>query len=115
MAKRDNNAVLVVEDDSIVALDLALHLSEGGYNLLGPFADSRTALKGLEDTTPAFAIIDYRLRDGTSEAVARRLETDGVPYVFMTVVSRSTIPKTLSPVAFLEKPYIVDNLEAFMG
>ena len=53
--------VLIVEDDLVVATELANVLAEEGLKVLGPVAEGIEALKLAGDDPPAVAIIDLNL------------------------------------------------------
>jgi DNA-binding response OmpR family regulator len=48
--------VLIVEDEFLIALDLALVLERQGWYVLGPVASIEAALRLLDDKTPAVAL-----------------------------------------------------------
>ncbi len=56
-------SVLVVEDEQIIALDLAAAVEEAGCNVVGPVGMVREALALIDDNVGA-AILDITLRDG---------------------------------------------------
>src|SRR5690606_2495185 len=53
-----------------------------GYELEGPFADNRNALRAIENGMPDCAILDVHTADGDVYPVADRLAAAGVPMVF---------------------------------
>ncbi len=57
--------VMIVEDDALVAMDLAMQVEDLGYSVMGPFHDMTSALAQLEQALPDGAILDYNL--GTDE------------------------------------------------
>jgi len=78
----DRPTVLVVEDEFIIALDLSETVRDLGYELEGPFADNRNALRAIENGMPDCAILDVHTADGDVYPVADRLAAAGVPMVF---------------------------------
>lgn len=75
--------VLVVEDDYLLAMDLAALLRRAGADVMGPVGSVRDALDAL-DEAPDIAVLDVRLTDGTSFPVADELARRGVPFIFAT-------------------------------
>ena len=65
--------VLVVEDEAIVAIDIADQLTEAGFLVVGPAPSVAKALKLIEDVGCDVAVLDVNLRDETAEPVAREL------------------------------------------
>ena len=79
--------VLVVENDFLIALDLALLLEKDGWNVLGPAATVAEALHLLDDERPAVALLDYSLKEGTVTPVAEALRARNVPFVVASAFS----------------------------
>jgi DNA-binding NtrC family response regulator len=75
--------VLVVDDEQIIALDLAAAVEEAGCNVVGPVGTVREALALIDDNVGA-AILDTTLRDGDVVPVANLLNRRGIPYVVQT-------------------------------
>lgn len=77
--------VLVVEDETIVGMDLVMLLEEWGYAAKGPLKNVPKALKLLESFAPDVAILDVNLGEGTTSApIAERLAEMKVPFLFLT-------------------------------
>ena len=74
--------VLVVEDEFIIALDLAETARDLGFDVQGPFAGKQAAFRYLEDHTPDFAILDVFTNDGEVYPLADALTEAGVPIIF---------------------------------
>jgi DNA-binding NarL/FixJ family response regulator len=78
--------ILIVEDDFLVASELANVLTEQGLRVQGPVAEGIAALKLADDDPPAVAIIDLNLAGEINGlTVARHLvEKFGVRVVFVS-------------------------------
>jgi two-component system, response regulator PdtaR len=76
--------VLIVEDEALVALDLALVLRDLGCVVLGPAADSAQALALLRQQRPDAVLLDLGLRDGFVLSLVEALAADDLRYVLMT-------------------------------
>jgi DNA-binding response OmpR family regulator len=77
-------AVLVVEDEPIVALDLASMLEDAGARVIGPaftLAEAEALSENLEITV---AVLDLRLGNQTVAPVATKLFRRNVPIIFHT-------------------------------
>jgi DNA-binding NtrC family response regulator len=70
---------LVLEDEVFIVLDLEEALLHQGVAVAATYSLNVKALEWLADHRPDIAIIDYRLRDGTSEQVSRALRALSVP------------------------------------
>jgi DNA-binding NtrC family response regulator len=94
-------AVLIVEDDEAVGLNLAAAAEDAGASVIGPVSSVSEALGHLEAGGIDGAVIDIRLdRDVTP--VCLKLVEKAVPFVYH---SGYTIPDTLA--AIQAKPQIV--------
>jgi CheY-like chemotaxis protein len=76
--------ILVVEDEPIVALDLASILEEAGADVIGPALTLEAADKLSETPQIDVAVLDVRLGQKTVDSVADKLYGRGVPIVFHT-------------------------------
>ena len=74
--------VMVVEDEFIIALDLAETARDLGYEVKGPFPGKRDAFHYLADNRPDFAILDVFTDDGEVYPLADALTEAGVPIIF---------------------------------
>jgi CheY-like chemotaxis protein len=80
----DGLAVLVVEDEFLVALDLTAVIEELGGVVIGPVTTVVDALALLQDCNAAGAILDANLLDRDVTPVAILLVEKGVPFVIHT-------------------------------
>jgi CheY-like chemotaxis protein len=76
--------ILVVEDEALVAADLAATLEARGWRVVGPFARLRDALAWLAADRPDAALLDVNVAGEMVVPVADRLAALGVPYAFVT-------------------------------
>ena len=77
--------VLLVEDEALIALDLARQLRDAGHEVVGPCRSEAEALRRIEEARPEAAVLDYSLRGTeTSEGIAHDLIARGVPFAFLT-------------------------------
>jgi two-component SAPR family response regulator len=103
--------VLIVEDESIVALALTHLLDDLGCNVLGPVPTVRGALGLLEIEQPDVALLDVNLRGQLVTPVAAKLGLLGVPFVLVTGQSVAELPATeLRQSCWVPKPIVEDIL-----
>lgn len=76
--------VLVAEDQSFIALDLAFAIEDANGQVVGPAASCKEALSLLRSTPVAGAILDINLADGECLPIIERLHELGVPMVVQT-------------------------------
>lgn len=107
--------VLIVEDESIVALDLATGLEKDGYNVIGIADNSEEAVGLFKENEVDIVLMDINIigdKDGITTA-AELLQLRPVPVIYLTAFTDS---KTISrvkethPAAFLTKPYNISNV-----
>lgn len=97
--------VLLVEDQSLIAIDTEELLRELGAASVRVAATVFTALRSLKEKRPDCAVLDLNLGNTTSETVALELEKLAIPYVFATGYRDSvSIPDGLSHVPVVRKP-----------
>lgn len=99
--------ILVVEDQYIIALDLAEYLSDHGAVILGPVRSVATALKAIAEPRNRLdaAILDIDINNEMAFPVADALAQSGVPFLFLTGYGeRFSIPERHSQVKRLSKP-----------
>lgn len=96
--------VLVVEDDVLIALDLAMMIEEEGHEVVGPFHDAPSAVRACESLLPDFALLDYNLAGHSSEPVADCLLRHNVRFAFLTGHGPRHLPPRFQEVPVLQKP-----------
>jgi PAS domain S-box-containing protein len=102
--------ILIVEDETIVAMDIAATLRRLGYEITGTAADGVSAIESARSSKPDLIVMDIRLKgamDGIEAAAA--IQKDQVtPTIFLTAhadadtVERS---KVAGPYGYLLKPF----------
>jgi len=103
--------VLVVEDDPIIALDVAATLESAGAIVVGPCHTVVEALAHIEREPFDVAVLDFRLETETAKAVADRLLHDCRPFLFHS--SSRYEPEAAYPhVGIIDKPTRPDQLIA---
>jgi CheY-like chemotaxis protein len=102
-------AVLVVEDEAVVALDLQKTLSSLGYDAYGLASSAREALACADQRAPDLVLMDIRIQgdvDGVAAAEILRERYD-VPVIFLTAYADDVTAERASrvdPYAYLVKP-----------
>ncbi len=102
--------VLVVEDEALVALEIASVLSDAGFQVLGPAANVAQALDVLSRGPCDVGVLDVNLGPETSEAVAERLIEAGVPFVTVSGYAPEQRPGVFAGAPFLGKPLVRPEL-----
>ncbi len=96
--------VLVVEDEGLIALEIAKVLSDEGFSVVGPVRSVMPALALIEKEGCDAAVLDVNLGDETSEAIAKRLRAARTPFITLSGYSRSQHPPVFAGAPALFKP-----------
>jgi len=101
----DGKCVLIVEDNAILALDLADSIQRLGASDIITVGSVEKALSQVKAGGFDFAIMDVKLRGQTSFEVASILAETGVPFIFATGYgSKIAVPEQLAHIKILTKP-----------
>src|SRR4051794_24127085 len=98
-------SVLVLEDDFLLAEEIASTLQAAGYRVIGPAATLDAANHLLADNKIDFGCLDVRLGgDETSLPLARSLAALGIPFVFLTAYPIAYLPVEMRDRPKIDKP-----------
>lgn len=106
----NKKCILVVEDERIIAMDIAMQLKALGYEPLGPASTAEQALEVAAQQRPHLVLMDIHLgsaMDGIAAAQALRARW-GIPCIFMSAfddAEQLARAKQTEPVGYLEKPF----------
>lgn len=105
MQRADERRVLLVEDDWLIAADLAVTFREAGADVVGPAGSVADALAMLADTPRLDgAVVDINLHGEMAWPVLDALAERGVPVVFATGYDAASIPDRYAGIPRCEKP-----------
>ncbi len=112
--------VLIVEDEWLIAMDLAETVRQAGHDVAGIAAEPDEALAAAQEHKPDLVLMDLRLSNGTSGAdAARRLWDDArLRCIFVSAnldVATLESLKVLHPLGFVAKPILPARLRQAMG
>jgi DNA-binding NtrC family response regulator len=108
------NDVLIVEDDPIIMLDLEDTMQALGVKLTRGAANVATALDMIAERVPDFALLDVGLLHENSLAVAARLASLQIPFVFVTGYGSDKVPTAFADRPKLSKPFSTEALLTVM-
>ncbi|MBV1693961.1 MAG: MASE1 domain-containing protein [Hyphomicrobiales bacterium] len=97
-------SLLVVEDEPLIALDIARMLREAGFDVIGPAASVSQAFALLDRHACHGAVLDINLGGETAEPIARRLAAAGTPFVAVSGYARDQRPPAFEAMPALDKP-----------
>jgi CheY-like chemotaxis protein len=103
--------VLIVEDEALVALDLANMLRVLGYNSVETVSSVQEALSVLrKDARPSLAIVDVNLAGESSEPVVEKLRSLGTQTILASGYAHAdSLPGAFSGLTCLSKPIILSD------
>jgi DNA-binding response OmpR family regulator len=102
--------VLVVEDESLVAMEIEAQLEEAGYQVIGPASTSEKAKHLIVEAKPDVALLDVNLEGHLSDEVATELTKRKIPFAFATGYGRNGLPGAFGDTMILSKPFSRDRL-----
>jgi CheY-like chemotaxis protein len=117
--------VLIVEDEALVALDMAMILNSAGYQVMGTKPTGDSALVALNAAAadgifPDLVLMDIALRgviDGIDTTKQIKSKYAGVPVAFVTgqadPITRARAEAT-GPAGYLLKPFTPEQLVSFI-
>jgi two-component sensor histidine kinase/CheY-like chemotaxis protein len=102
--KIGGNAVLLVEDESVIAMMMSEALKELGYDIVGPCATLTEAIGAKNSSKVDAAILDINLGGQMVYPLAALLESEGIPFAFITGYGTESVDPRYAHVALLQKP-----------
>ncbi len=107
--------ILIVEDETIVAMDIERGLRGLGYAVIGAIGNGEQAVELAQAQRPDLILMDIRLKgamDGI-EAASQIRSRQGIPVIFLTAhADEATVEraKVAEPYGYLLKPFVDQEL-----
>jgi DNA-binding response OmpR family regulator len=98
-------AVLIVEDDWLMAEALQMSVEHAGYVSLSPADSVDSALEAIDRESVDVALLDVNLGGELVFPVADKLASRGVPFVFVTAYPETAIPAEHRHRPLVSKPF----------
>lgn len=114
--KTNTHKILIVEDEALIADNLAAIVEELGYTVTGIAASADEALKSLKNQLPDICLLDINIQgelDGIDLAAVIQQKYH-LPHIFITSFSDAATverAKQTSPAAYIIKPYTDKEVE----
>jgi PAS domain S-box-containing protein len=102
--------ILVVEDEPILALDIAGSLAGAGIEVLGPAATVAEALALIEGAALDGALLDANLDGQRVDEIAAALTRQSIPFAFVTGYGQESLPCAFRGAAIVAKPFSAEHL-----
>ena len=102
--------ILIVEDEALIALDMEVTLADLGHRVTS--ASSIAQARNILNSDPVdVAVLDYHLKDGTADHLARELQQREVPFVICSgTAGLAELATVFQDTKFLPKPFSADDL-----
>jgi two-component SAPR family response regulator len=96
-------------------MDLAAILESNGAIVVGPCLSNAETLAMLDADAPDAALVDIRLGDGVSFAIACELAQRGIAFAFVTgCANRMDLPENLRCAPLISKPFDPGEIADFL-
>jgi CheY-like chemotaxis protein len=110
-SRPDNIRVLVVEDESLVAMMLEDMLDTIGYQVAGVASNIEQAQQTIVDAAFDVVLLDVNLKGALSFGIAEKLRAMGVPFVLSTGYGQMGVPAAYRDAPIIAKPFRVADLQ----
>jgi len=100
------SSVLIVEDETLIAMDLQDMLQDAGYRVIGPVGSVAAAMQIIGDDRPDLALLDVNLGGENVFKVASELASGPARIVFLTGHSEQHLPEEHRHRPLVTKPYL---------
>src|ERR1044072_4783653 len=106
--------ILIVEDEALIAMDMAVALNRAGFEVLDTVDTEADAVDASRRLQPDIILMDITLRQGDGISAARAIMASSAARLIF--VSGNSDPRTLASVAvlgalaFIRKPFVGDEL-----
>jgi CheY-like chemotaxis protein len=110
--------VLIIEDESIIALDLENLVVDLGHKVVGIAATRDEAVAKARTTSPGLILADINLGEGGSgiDAVTEILRSFDIPVIFITAYpERLLTGERPEPTYLITKPFLPETVQATIG
>jgi PAS domain S-box-containing protein len=102
--------ILVVEDETLIAMEIEADLASLGCVVIGPATTADHAMALIEAAPLDAALVDVNLNGRSSDDVAAALRERSVPFAFATGYGRKGLPGPFQDTAVIVKPFNKEQL-----
>ena len=107
--------ILVVEDETSIAIMLEHCLNVLGYTVVGPVSKLSVALQLAASEELDAALLDVTIRGGDVYPVAEILRSRRIPFVLASGYGKWALPPSLRDAPRFTKPFSMDEMESQIG
>ena len=106
---------MILDDEALIAWGIADEMEEFGWEVDHVVGTAKDAIAIAEAGKIDAAVIDYNLRDSSSETVARALVARDIPFVFVSGAIPSQLPTLGTAVEVIGKPIDYSRINAVLS
>jgi len=107
-------SLLIVEDEGLVSMMIEDIVRQMGAKDVHICGDLDTAHQTASSAAIDCAVLDVRMRGGTTEAIADLLATRGVPFMYSTGGTPDSIPAQHRHRPMITKPFAEDDFKTML-
>jgi CheY-like chemotaxis protein len=107
--------ILVIEDETLISMDLEASLTKSGCEVLGPASTLDQARHLIEKGDFDAALVDANLSGRPVDELAAALAKRNIPFAFVTGYGREALPAAFGEGIVLDKPFTQEQLLATVG
>jgi len=111
----EGKRILVVEDEPLLAMDIAGQLEDAGATVIGPAGNAAAALSLIERYRFHGALLDANLAGSPVDDIAAALVHNNIPFVFVSGYNKASLPKAFDAMELLSKPFHAKELLAVVA
>lgn len=108
---RPRRRILVVEDETAIAMIFEQALQEAGYEVVGPVSKLGAAVNLAREEVLHAAVLDVTIRGGAVYPVADILKERNVPFVLASGYGDWALPDAYRGLPRLSKPFTPEDIE----
>ncbi|MFC4256621.1 response regulator [Altererythrobacter xixiisoli] len=98
-------SILVVEDEPLLAMELTGIIEDGGGSIAAIASDTNSAMRCIDRTDIAAALLDGNLHGEPVGPVADALRDRGIPFIFVSGYGRENLPAGHDQAPLVGKPF----------
>ena len=102
--------ILVIEDEPLLAMEMATMLSDAGFEPVGPAFTLEEAMRVAVKRDFDGVLLDANLGGKPVDELASLLTRANIPFAFVTGYGREGLPKAFASASLLSKPFSVTAL-----
>ena len=97
--------LLIIEDEPLVAMEMASQLANAGAAIVGPAGNAAAALQLIAEDHFEAALLDANLGGQVVDEIAAALTRKNVPFAFVSGYGRESLPASFANAELMSKPF----------